>query len=422
MTRWSLAIAASLAMFVGAWYTCERLARLDSAASWAIAGVAFAAALAVLSWWAAREPAPAAQTQETASAIPAVAGAGDRNQAVTENNAGVIVSGDLNNSTIQIKPARTASRRPAHRPPSLLPTAPSIATDELPALELGLRVRLMITGPSDRSHHIGPGTRSAALDILNDNDHSFTGGVTALEALMDAWCNDSWRAQEWQLHGQASAREANARWRGRDPAGQRLTEARLNLNLAQDQAHGDSLTITVHNLFTNPFRPSLTESLESLFKEWGENPGIPPRRTPRPTAPNPGPFINLFPLHLLILTIFGTLWGPLGDELSTRIFSQPLAPPAQLDVAVFTIGAQSHLFPSRNGINTCIEFAPARLIDGAAPRACTLLDPIEPDLPLLDCDKAEKIVYNWLTQLCLDNGYEHFEEELARISQFSNNP
>ena len=105
-------------------------------------------------------------------------------------------------------------------------------------------------------------------------------------------------------------------------------------------------------------------------------------------------------------------WEPGGE----------IPPGHPADVAVFTIGAQSHLFPSRNGINTCIEFAPARLIDGAAPRACTLLDPIEPDLPLLDCDKAEKIVHNWLTQLCLDNGYEHFEEELARISQFSNNP
>ncbi len=210
----------------------------------------------------------------------------------------------------------------------------------------------------------------------------------------------------WQLYGQASAREVNARWAGRGPDGTRLTEARLNLNLSKDQVHGDSLNITVYSLLTNPFRPSLAESLELLFKADRD--------------PDPGPFIDLFSISFLMFTIFGTLWGPLADELSTRIFSQPLSPPAQVDLAVFSVCAEDRGYLGarrRPAINTCINFAPARLIDGAASQACTLLDPIEPDLNLLNCDEQDKIVHDWLSQLCLDNGYEDFEQELTRISQ-----
>jgi tetratricopeptide (TPR) repeat protein len=54
--RWCVAIAGSLAAFGGAWYVCQYSAGLDPGTSWAIAGAILGVALAVLGWWAAREP------------------------------------------------------------------------------------------------------------------------------------------------------------------------------------------------------------------------------------------------------------------------------------------------------------------------------------------------------------------------------
>jgi tetratricopeptide (TPR) repeat protein len=54
--RWCVAIAGSLAAFGGTWYLCQSFAGLDPGTSWAIAGAVLAVALAVLAWWAGREP------------------------------------------------------------------------------------------------------------------------------------------------------------------------------------------------------------------------------------------------------------------------------------------------------------------------------------------------------------------------------
>jgi len=411
--RWSLAIAISLAAFAATWYTCTSFARLNSGASWAIAGVLFGAALAVLGRWATRETVQGGLEQETAPA-PVIRATGHHHTQATTGNNGIIVSGNVHNSTIQVKPLRTTSSRPSRprarvRPPVLPPSIPGIVSPpgEYPALEFGLRGRLLLTGAGGQSHHIAGTTRSAALDMLNDDRSLITGQDDALPDFMNKWCGNGWRPQKWQLRGEASAREANARWSGHTPGEQRLAEARLTLEVTQDPAQGDSLTVTVHSLLANPCRPNPIE----LLREWGESleraggPG-----SLRPSGRRaPGPFVHVNDVGLHMLDILYTLWGPLGHILSTRIFSQELGQPAQLDLAAFTIG-RGHDQPA---INACIDFGTAQLIPGVTPRTRTLFDPIQPDMGLSNSDEMGKIVHDWLIHLCLYNGYEKFESELS---------
>lgn len=54
--RWCVVIAGSLVVFGATWSLCQYVAGLDSDTSWAIAGAVLAVALAVLAWWAGREP------------------------------------------------------------------------------------------------------------------------------------------------------------------------------------------------------------------------------------------------------------------------------------------------------------------------------------------------------------------------------
>jgi hypothetical protein len=117
---------------------------------------------------------------------------------------------------------------------------------------------------------------------------------------------------------------------------------------------------------------------------------------------------------MCVINIVDALCGPLSAELGSRVFSHPPRPPQQLDLAAFTIQSEwASPNTDKSTTNTCVDFAPARLIDGTKPRPCTLLDPIEADLGQFDSDEQEKLAHTWVTQLCLDNGYEGFEQELC---------
>jgi hypothetical protein len=97
-------------MFAGSWYACQDLAKLDSGTSGVIASAALVLTLAVLAWWAAREPAsPAAQVPDPATAT------GNRSQAVTRNT-GVVISGNIHNSTIHVTGGHD-SDKPLAAPP-----------------------------------------------------------------------------------------------------------------------------------------------------------------------------------------------------------------------------------------------------------------------------------------------------------------
>jgi hypothetical protein len=319
---------------------------------------------------------------------------------------------------------RPAASRRKSRPQVLSPSPPDITQDpRQPLLELGLRGRLLLTGPEQQAQHITAPARSATLDALNNRSPHPPG---LLKALMNTWYSDTWRAEPWQLVAPSNAREANARWRGIAPEGGRVTEARLSLKLTQDPARADSLTVTVHSLLINPYRPSLMDELEAMAAKWGidtTGPGgldgifqAADRAAAEPAASQPTyySFLTLRGLRWQMLEILSTLWGPLGEELSTHIFGQSLGPPAQLDLTVFT-------FPDwkESGIplNDCINFGAARLIDGATPGTCTLLDPIRPDIDFYEDGEQEKAVHAWLSQLCLDNGFRDFEPELIPDTQ-----
>ncbi len=97
LARWAVALLVSAAAFTGTWYACSRLAGLDAGTSWAIAGAVLAAVLAVAGWQAGREPA-AAPAPGAATAVTA----GDRSPATAGNNTGVIISGDVRDTTITI--------------------------------------------------------------------------------------------------------------------------------------------------------------------------------------------------------------------------------------------------------------------------------------------------------------------------------
>jgi hypothetical protein len=56
LLRWTTAIAGSVAVYAASWVVFRYLVGLDNGTALAIAGVPLAAALAVLAWWAAREP------------------------------------------------------------------------------------------------------------------------------------------------------------------------------------------------------------------------------------------------------------------------------------------------------------------------------------------------------------------------------
>lgn len=97
-------------MFAGSWYACQDLGGLDSGTSVGIASAALVLTLAVLAWWAAREPAsPAGQVPDPATAT------GNRSQAVARNT-GFVFSGDIHNSTFHLTGGHDSDKQPAAGP------------------------------------------------------------------------------------------------------------------------------------------------------------------------------------------------------------------------------------------------------------------------------------------------------------------
>jgi hypothetical protein len=131
--------------------------------------------------------------------------------------------------------------------------------------------------------------------------------------------------------------------------------------------------MTLEALLTNPRRAVRGNQFKDALDRDGQGSYL--------AEIEPTPFIHLNDLRRLVLNTLATLWGPLGAHASTAIFGQPLGPPAQLDLAVFTAAQET---PSQVPINQCIDFGTATLIPGNTPYPWTQLDPIEPDQKLLD--------------------------------------
>jgi hypothetical protein len=186
--------------------------------------------------------------------------------------------------------------------------------------------------------------RAAILVVLKSKDAPLTGELSTLAALMSTWVPGPWGANSWRLLGHASNQVFNAEWHGLAPGGQGLAQARLNVRLIPSAAHGDQLLITIETLLTNPRRTVVGDKLKA---ELGD--AIPGDAYLEELAPTP--FIALDSIRRLMLDTLATLWGPLGAQANTSIFGQPLGPPADLDLAVFTIAKNT---PSQIPINQCV--------------------------------------------------------------------
>lgn len=294
--------------------------------------------------------------------------------------------------------------------PALPPSGNFVPTPGTAHPDLGLRARLLLTGPRGRRSHITEQARTAILASLNTNDDPLTGTASALVALMHAWAGGPWGSNHWRLHGRSSPYTLGARWEGILSTGQALTEARLTADLTPaTAAQGTHLTITLEALLTNPLRAArgnqLKEAVDHADTYLAEI--------------DPTPFIHLEDLRRLMLDALATLWGPLGAQASAGILSQPLGPPAQLDIAVFTAAKD---IPSQIPISKCVNFGTATLIPGNNPCPWTQLDPIQPDHQLFDHAEQEKAAREWITWLGLYNGYQGIGQELARHTQSPSTP
>jgi hypothetical protein len=290
--------------------------------------------------------------------------------------------------------------------PTLSPGGNFVPTPGSSHPDLGLRGRLLLTGPRGRRGHITESARTAILATLNSRDNPLTGNVSALVALMGDWAGGPWGSNRWQLQGRSSPSTFSALWEGLLNTGQALTEARLTVDLARaTPSQGSRLTITLEALLTNPRRVVLGNQFREALAQ-------PEHRDASYLAEvDPTPFVHLEDVRRLMLDILATLWGPLGDESSAAILGQPVGPPAQLDIAVFTAAEQT---PSQIPISQCVDFGRAALIPGNTPFAWTQLEPIEPDRKLLDRTEQERVSREWITWLGLYNGYQGIERELAR--------
>jgi hypothetical protein len=114
-----------------------------------------------------------------------------------------------------------------------------------------------------------------------------------------------------------------------------------------------------------------------------------------------------------MLDMTTTLWGPVGEALSTGILGQPLGPPALLDLTIFT--TPTALDRKSPLLNERIDFGQAQLIPGNTPDSLTNLGPIRPDRALLSSPAAQApIIHDWLIQFGIANGYQNIEQEVAR--------
>ncbi len=292
--------------------------------------------------------------------------------------------------------------------PVLPPSGNFVPTPGTTHPDLGMRARLLLTGPRGRSYYINEAARGAILGTLNSNDAALTGTGSGLVGLMHTWILGAWGSNRWQLNGRASTHILNAQWQGLAPGGQRLTEARLTVQVAPTKGQADSLIITLEVLLTNPRRAIAGDQVkERLDKPDDSNASYLMELSPTP-------FVDLGGIRSLMLDILATLWGPLGTEASTGILGQPIGSPAQVDLAVFSVAAT---IPSQIPINACVDFGTARLIPGNTPLPWTNLGPIQPDDQLLKRPEQERVIHDWLILLGLHNGYQDIEREIARFTQ-----
>lgn len=279
--------------------------------------------------------------------------------------------------------------------------------------DLGIRGRLVVTGPRGHSDYITEAARGAILGTLNSNDAPVTGITSGVSDLMHTWSGGNWHSRYWQLYGPASTRLVNAEWHGLATGGQGLTEARLGLELIPGQSQSDNLLITLETLVTNPRRAAEGDQIKANLGN-AEEPFSSYLVELAPT-----PFLALVDLGRLMFGIFATLWGPLGAQVSNTVLGQPLGPPAQLDLAVFTV-AQS--MPSHIPLSDCVNFGTARLIPGNTPLPWTDLGPIQPDQHLFSRTEQEQVIHGWLVRLGVHNGYQDIEQEIARTQRLPDRP
>jgi len=273
--------------------------------------------------------------------------------------------------------------------------------------DLGLRGRLLLTGPRGYARYISEAARAAVLAALDSNEAPVTGTTSGVSRLMHSWTGGRWHSRHWKLDGRATTDLVNAQWHGLSPGGQRMTEARLILQLSPSRSQSDRLLITLETLLTNPRRAAVGDQVKAKLDDSGNAAVSYLAEMP------PAPFLDLADLRNLMLGILATLWGPLGAQASVTILGQPLGPPAQLDLAVFT-AAES--IPSQIPISHCVDFGTARLIPGNTPLPWTNLGPIQPGHHLFDQTGQKEVVHDWITRLGIYNGYQGIEQEIARVS------
>ncbi len=110
-----------------------------------------------------------------------------------------------------------AEQQASESRPGLPPSGNFVSTPGTSHPDLGMRARLLLTGPRGRSHYINETTREAILGTLNSHDAAFTGTGSALVDLMHSWILGAWGSNRWQLNGRASSHILNAQWQGLAP-------------------------------------------------------------------------------------------------------------------------------------------------------------------------------------------------------------
>jgi hypothetical protein len=276
--------------------------------------------------------------------------------------------------------------------------SPAQEAGQYPDADLVITGRLLLTGPRSRPSQITSTSRTQTLTTLNSQNTAITGSGSSLAALMYQMLgSNTFDANAWQLAGHANTRRFSARWQGLDPNGRALTEARIRVEITSRPAAGDILLITLEAILADSRYPA---------------------GSPHPYAAEkrPGPFVGIGALHKLMLDVTTTLWGPVGETISTGILGQPLGPPALLDLTVSTTEAVSDHGDSINPpLDRVIDFGVAHLIPGNTPGAWTSLGPVQPDRATLGSPAAQgPTIHDWLIELGIENGYQNIEQEVSR--------